>query len=422
MENPDPHRKTRIYIFTTIGLVVLALVVYFVFFNTAVITLEVSPKDAVVTANNAPQTVNNSGVAKFSLRAGSYTLSVEANKFVPYQQKLSLKGGSRISQTIALHAIPDLTLLDASVALAQKYGDNLVSYLGDDKKTLYSISAVLDSSGKTALGPKNALTPPVFANVDKVIFSTDKALAIIKVGTDAYLYDFNRYDILHQDMKKISSDVGDVTWAPDRSRIAYYYAPPSGERSLIFADPLNQNPERVLTLTGIDNPSLAWSADGNQILVVPHGQKSADNKVYIFDVYLKQLKSLTDFGGVLGAQFSGDGSHIIYFVSTNDPKSTIKSAVSVMDRSGDNKRSLNINATPDQGFVQDKGSIIFITSIDDQPRVMLYNLNDASIKELFFNLPAKSIISGVFLSLDHKIVYVSTATGLFSARYADNQY
>ncbi len=419
MENPELSRRNRIYLLATAGLVVLALIIYFVFLNKATITLEIVPKNAVFTLNNAPQPVNNSGIAKINVKPGDYTLRVEANKFVPYQQKLTLKTGSRFSQKVSLKSIPGPILLQDGTTLVQKYGDNQISYLGNENKTLYTVSAVADSSGATTLGSKKAITPPVFSGVDRVAYSPDRALAIIKIGSDAYLYDFNRYDILHQDMKKIGTDIGEVVWAPDQNRIAYYYAPASGERSLIFADPLNQNPQRVLSLANINNPSLNWSKDGSTILMVPHNSQPDDNKVYVFDVYLKQLKNVTDFGGVISVKYTEDGKHIVYFVADDGAKNP---AAWVMDASGENKRSLEIGVDPNQSFVEDKGNIIFVTTINDQQRIMLYDLNTSGIKEIYFTPPKETVYKGLFLSSDHKIVYLATNTGLYAVRYEDSEY
>lgn len=416
--------KTKQKTYILIGLIVIALaaIIYFGFLNKGVINITVTPKDARVLMNNAPEIVNNSGIAKSSHLAGKYTLKVEANGYIPYSENITLKGGSSFSKKIDLKALPVLTVLDENAYLVQKYADNQVAYLGDNKSTLYTVSAKLNDQGQTELESKKAMTPATFSNIDKMIFSADKQLAMVKIGTDLYMYDFNRYDILHQEMRKIGSNIGDAVWDPSESRIAYFYAPLDGERSLIFADILNQNPQRVLSLPEISNPILRWSDQGDQLLIIPRNTNSAQNKVYLFDVYARQLNTLTDFGDVLDAKFIDNDSKVLYFTATNSPSSPIKSEVSVMDIDGKNKTNLKIKAYSDQSYIQGEGKILFQTYLNGQEALVMMDYKNQEVAQLYFDRPKTFKINNLLLSSDSKIIYISTDNGLYSATYADNHY
>lgn len=410
------------YIFGGLVVIALALVIYFTFLNKATVNISVNPKDAQVLLNNAPQLVNNSGISKSSHLAGKYTLRVEANGYIPYTESVTLKGGSSFKKTLELKPLPKLSVLDENATLAEKYGDNQASYLGDNKTTLYTVSAGLNDKNVLESNDKKAMTPAVFASVDKMIFSPDKQLALLKIGTDLYLYDFNRYDILTQEMRKISSNVGDVVWAPDQSRIAYFYAPLSGERSLIFADVLNANPVRVASLPEMTDPILHWSSEGDQILIIPRNTKSADNKINIFDVFTRQLTTLTDFGSVLDARFVLSGQKIIYFTSSNDPSNPIKSDMSIMDLDGQNKESMKLKVYPTQISIEYDSKLLFVTHLSGKERVMLLDLNNKDMTEVSFEKPSNFQINSLFLSTDNKVLYIAGNNSLYATEYADTNY
>lgn len=421
-DNNGKRPNLRTLLLVSAGIVLLAVIIYFSFFTTAVITVEVQPKNAQVLVNNAPQAVNNSGIAKVRIMAGKYTLRVEANGYVGYQSSLQLKGGNRITKKVSLKSLPKLTQMADPAVLAQKFSTDQIAYLGNGRKTLFTAQAILNSENKIMIPEPKAMTPDVFANVDKIIFSPDGQLAFIKIGTDVYLYDFNKYAIVGQNMTKFGSDIGDIIWSPDQTRVAYYYAPKNGERSLIFSDLLNQNPQRVANFSTIDSPQLEWSKSGDKILVVPRSDDDSKNKVYIFDAYLKQLGTLTDFGNVLSAKFMGDNTSILYFTANNDPKNPIKSVVSVMDLDGQNKKALNINAYPDKTYFVSQKQIIFTTYLNGQEQYLLVDFEKSKMVRIFFEKPKQFEINNMMFSADGKILYVAANNKLYATNVETDEY
>lgn len=432
MKNPNSKNK-RTLLILSLGVIIFALLIYFVFLNKATLTVEVQPKNAQVTLNNAKQAVNNSGVAKTRLVPGKYTLKIEANGFVPYKATLALKGGTSTSKKISLKTLPNVVALEDNTSLPQFINDQAF-YLGDNHQAIFELAAGLNDKNIPSEVAKKPITPDVFSNIDDIIFSPDQQLAIIKQGTDASLYDFNKYDIIHQDMKPFGTSIGSIVWAPDQSRLAYYYAPPattgtggqapsSGERSLIFSDVLNASPQRVADLTGFNNPILHWSKNGDNILIIPRNTDSSTNKVYLFDVYARELKSITDFGDVLDARFVENDQKIIYFTSSNDPKSPIKSDVNLMSPDGKNKENLKVKAYPGQIFIQQNDNeVIFWTYTNGSYQPFWANLQSRDSAQIFFNKPKPFEPSGLYLSKDKKILYLFANTKIYATKYEDNSY
>jgi hypothetical protein len=335
---------------------------------------------------------------------------------------LQLRGGNRITKKINLKPLPKLTQLSDSAALAQKFSTDSVAYLGNSRKTLFTTQASINGSGTIQTAEAKAMTLDVFANVDKVIFSPDGQLAFIKVGGDAYLYDFNKYAIVGQNMTKFGSDIDDIVWSPDQTRVAYYYAPPSGERSLIFSDLQNQNPQRVANFSNIDNPGLQWSKSGDKILVVPRNDDDSKNNIYLFDVYLKQLTALTSSGNILSASFINSGNSILYFTASSDPNNPIKSTTSTMDLNGKNIKSLGIFANPEKTYFVSQSQVVFTTYLFGEEEYLLVDFAKNKTVRIFFDKPKQFDISNIMFSADSKILYVAANGKLYATSVQTDEY
>lgn len=414
--------NTKLYIIIGLTITVIAVIIYFTILNKASVKIVVIPKNAQVLLNNKPEAVNNSGIAKFKKIPGKYTLRVEANGYVPYQKIITLKGGSSFSSEINLSAIPKLMSLRDNVTLTQKYEDNQITYLTNNRSTLSTSNATLNSDNQPeAIGQKD-LTPAVFANIDSIKFAPDNQLALVQRGNDLFLYDFNRYDILHQEMRQLGSNIGDAIWSPDQSRIAYTYSPSSGERSLILSDVLNTNPQRVLALGDIENPILYWAPGGDQILIVPQNSDVSLNKIYLFNISTRELTALTDFGNVLDARFISDGQKIVYFTGSNDPEHPIKSDVSIMDTNGNNKTDLKIKAYPENSFITNDNSMLLLTYLSGEEKIAYFDASELKFYQVFFEKPANFKIQNLILSNDQKLLFVAGNNNLYVTNFVNNKY
>jgi len=414
-------RDNRTIIIFAIGIISFALAIYFVFLDSCRLKIEVSPKNAQILLDNRPLTVNNSGISKTSVASGTYTLKVEANGYVSYKTEIKAEKGRSISKKVDLKKLPELTLLDEGSYLANYFNDQIL-YLGDNRRSILSLTAELNDKNLVVSSAKKPLTPEALSNIDKIIFSPDHQLAILKTSHEASLYDFNRYDIIHQEIRKYSDYVGDIIWSPDQSRLAYYYAPPTGERSLIFANTLNENQQRVVDLTTMEDPILHWSKNSDKILIIPRNSDTATNQIYLLDVYTKALQSLTDFGGVLDAKFIQNDQQIVYFTSTNDPKSPIKSEVSVMDADGNNKKSLEIKSYPEQTYFQSDEKVIFTTYSSGQEKLINIDFKAQKTNTIYFKRPQNFKIQNVYLSNDSKMIFLVANNNLYGAEYTDDNY
>jgi Tol biopolymer transport system component len=413
--------KMKFLLVAPIALLVFALTIYFVFLNKGTLSVKVLPKTASVLINNAPQTVNNSGIAKSRLIPGVYTLRITIDGYVPYYEQFRLRGGSITEKNIELKTVPKVSLLDQSAALLERYSDSQISYLGNNGQTINTLNGKLDENSQVVVDQQKAITGSSLWDIDDIAFSPDRQLAILKKESTAYLYDFNRYNIVGQDIQLYGENIGNVIWSPDQSRLAYFHAPAAGEEFLVFADLLNESPKNILPLPNFVDPVLQWSKNGEQILIINQSDKSAENKVYLFDVYSRDLKTLTDFGGVLGGYFTDNDQKILYFTEQNDPKNPIKSVASVMKIDGSDKKSLEVNAYPEKVFIQNDREIVFLTYIAGRERLILVNTAEETIVELYFEPPEPFNIEKVILQ-EKNFLYLLADSKLYGVKYQDNNY
>jgi hypothetical protein len=97
---------------------------------------------------------------------------------------------------------------------------------------------------------------------------------------------------------------------------------------------------------GIENPLLRWSPNGENLLIIPQSLNYDTNKIYLLSRYNLTLKTLTDSGDQVDAVFSPDSQKILYFSYSEDPAKNVNSIISVMDKDGGNKNTLDIRVSP----------------------------------------------------------------------------
>jgi hypothetical protein len=255
----------------TLLLIVVAAVLGLIWFlNQSFVTVTISPVTAKLTVDNAPLLVSRKGVGKVTLMPGKHTVKVEAENFLSISQEVSLKRGQKVNLKYTLKEKPEIISIESSAKFLSIGKDsNEVFYLNSSGTTLYRAGLTLGENNKIN-SVKNPITGARLSGINQIIWSPNKDLAIFKKNDGAYLFDFKKYDFVNQTENLWSKDVGDIAWAPDNSKIAYFYAP-SGEKSLMFANVANTEKTRVADLTdfSIDDPYLAWSPDSRYLIVIP---------------------------------------------------------------------------------------------------------------------------------------------------------
>lgn len=357
LDEKKPSKLKLILIIVGAFLVIAGAVYYFLFYQ-AILTINVEPSSANVEIAGT----TNVGNTVIKLKPGSYQLQVSLTDYVSYQQDLTFKPSARQTIDITLNRQPEVVkLVDYPVLFATESADRQsLIYLSNQGTTIYKIDGIL---GDTKEKPY-AVTPTSFKDVQDIKWNLQNDLALVKQTNRWYLYDFKRYDLLHQESTQWPEGIGNLAWSPDGQKVAYFFNT-AGEKTLIRADKDNSNMERVYNLkdTNITDPKIYWSADGKTILL-------NDKSLYVFDVYTKTLTQLKQFESVTDAGFAPDSQHIIYEKD---------GGLYIIDLMGENKIDLKVATSLSKAGWLDSGNLVYF--VTDGNSDNLYKINTSSLTQ-----------------------------------------
>jgi len=378
------------------GLVIIGIILYAFIFYKGTVNINPNLTSAKITIGNQEKT----GTTGFRLSPGKYYVKIEAEGYVTYEKQIEVKSAQTLTINLVLNQTPEPSKIvnEPSNFLTKGNSDSLL-YLANGGKTIYQMSSLSDE--KPTVIPA---TPDTLSDLTNIIWSPLRDLAIMKkTDISTVIYDFKRYDLLHQEIHSTQNGIGSVAWSPDGNSIAYYYNnSTSGETTIVKADKGNNSQERIYNLktTTISNPRLDWSKDGNKILVYT-------NDIYILDTYTKDLAQLTQNESVNFAVFSPDSQYIIF---------SNKDGLFVMDLAGKNKRSLDAKTTANKiVFLTDNKTILAAlpqTGKSDQ----LEKINYLNGEKIEYPFASTSIINVTNLTLltDEKNLYFMSNGFIYS--------
>ena len=290
-------------LYIVLAVVLVALLVLVWLLNRSGLKVEVLPKNAIVSIDNAPLVVKNNGLASTTLSPGTHILKVEAEGYISSIIEIDLKRARTASVSVNLKEVPSPhTISDSSTAAKDvqfiSEGDdfNTVFYYGNNASTLYKAKFKTNDQGLIETVYNLPISNPPLMNIDDIVWSPKRDASIHKKGKAAHFFDFKKYNFVSQEEVFYGDNIGDVVWSPDDSKIAYYYAPDSGERSLIFANKTNSNVTRVANLKELNlpDPYLSFSPDSEWITFVPRHESVTENKIYLFNAYTRSFKEVND--------------------------------------------------------------------------------------------------------------------------------
>lgn len=410
-------------IYLIIAIIAVALLLLFWFFSRSFASIKVVPNTAKVIIDEATVRTTASGMAKKVTSPGLHQVRVEASGYVGVSKEISFGRGLMKTVTIELKKLPDPLLIGAGATqLTKGNGFNDGYYLGDGGSTIYKMKVGLDENGNVKLNDNHAITEARFSNIDEIIWSPTKELALLrKTSGEITLFDFMKYDFVHQTEIAWGRDIGSVAWAPDNSKIAYYYAPVGGEKSLIFANLTNTEVTRVADFKslGIDNPILRWSPDSSSLLVIPRNSDSAQNKIYLFSIYSRTLKAVNESGNQADAMFSPDNNRILYATHSQDPASPVLRFLSVMKSDGTEQRSLDIRAELDKvAWSKDSRVIIVATydSVTTQESIFSFDTEKKEKSGFTIKDLGNIFINSLIMSDDGNIITYQTKDGIYALK------
>lgn len=383
-----------------IGLIIILLGVGILvwLFSRTLILVELKPAEASLFIDNSKVPVPADGKAKKMTSAGSHEIRVEAENYITYKKVVDLPNAGSHKIDIELRRKPNqIVLEDENVKITDvdlvKY-DNIsdsVFYFANDRTRLYQAKVETNSDG-SVMAKQNHLIADGLSGIKSTVWSPKSEAILLKKSDGYYFLDLRKIDLVSQKEKKYGENIGDLAWSPDDSKIAYYYYG-ENEQSLIFANKVNQDVERVLNLRehNISNPYLSWSPNSEWLIIIPRNQDVSSNKIFLFNAYTRKLSVLNESGGNLEAKYLDDGSRIIYSTYSKNPSSPINSVVSIMNNDGSEQRSTEIRALLDH--VQWLGSDNFLAAYYNQDKnteeIAVFNVSSKQIDGLSYALPSK---------------------------------
>lgn len=259
------------------GILLAGVGIYLGVFYPGQITLTTTPDYATITAGSTTAT----GSAEIRRWPGTVPVTVNAPGYVPFSDIITIGAGERKTRAITLREIPSPIRLSErriQFPILDSERSSLL-FLDPSEDTAYRLSL-----SNLAQANDDVITPSVLRDLTDLIWSPNRQLAFLKQGGTTKLYDFKRYDLVNQTTTDWPAGIGAIDWRPDGEKVAYYYEPGDGERSLIRATKDNSEVERLYNFAedSISNPKLAWSPDAKYIAVWT-------DQLYLFDVFAKTL-------------------------------------------------------------------------------------------------------------------------------------
>jgi len=350
--------KRTVYIVGLILIVAAVLLVWF--FTRSFATLSVSPRTATVLLDNKEVKII-AGEASINTSTGSHQLKVEAANYIGQNNTIDLHRGLNKKIVINLSPTPRPVKINSIGSLLMKGSDfNDGYYLSGN--TIFKTKVGISKDGSINIIENRPVTGSVIHDTSEIIWSPDKQLALLRHPSSIGLFDFMKYDFVHQtETSWGGNDISSIAWSPDNSKIAYYYAPATGEKSLIFSNIINTEITRILNFNqlGIDNPLLRWSPDSEWLIIIPRNKNVAENKIYMLNTYSRELKTVVDSGNNVGAVFSPDSNHVLFATSSGQKLP----GLFLMDKDGNNKTDLKIQASLDTVvWTKDSQNIVVATT------------------------------------------------------------
>jgi len=415
-------KKINKGIYITIAILFIVTLVLLWLVNRSTLILSITPTDCVVTLDNKVIFIDSNGNARTVNTPGTYLLRVEKDGYIANISEINLKKARTQKVEISLEKAPKPYTISEISESGQEVAQNVqfiseaddfnsILYFADNASTLYNAKFKINDKGETETVYNRNISNPPLSGIKDIIWSPKKDAAIFKKDDGAYFFDFKKYNFVSQEEIKYGEHIGDIAWSPDDSKIAYYYAPGSGEKSLIFANKTNSEMTRVADFVelGINNPYLCWSPDSEWLIVIPRNSDINQNKIYLFNAYTRSFKQITDTGNNLEAKFSPNGERIIYSSVSDDPNHPIKSIVSVMNKNGENKKSLDLRAHIGKisWFHNSKDKIVVATFDTEKKQESIFGFNiDKKEKDSFtLTLPKNEYISEISLSNENNFLF-----------------
>jgi hypothetical protein len=396
---------------------VVAIILLITVLRESFLSLNISPVNATVTIDNSVLNLNSAGKVQSILSTGNHFLNVKADGYDGYVKNFSMNNGSFKTISVNLKETGKTSSIENGGQFLSASNDGKsILYLSGDGKALYKNDLSLNDKGEIQTNVQ-PMTNAKLSGIEEIIWSPNLDLALFRKSGAIYVFDFQKYDFIHQTETLWNSNVGSVAWAPDNTDIAYV----DTQNNLLSFSNISHSDQRVVlnfSNYGITNPILHWSSNSQYLLVIPRDTDYNQNKIYIFNTFTNQLNEITNIGNQVDATFSPDNKTILYTSYSKAADNSDPNILSVMNVDGSNKKSLDIRTTFGKIAWNKDGNNFLVGALDTANDLeTVYNFNNSILKaDGFYKTLDSGIPSLVKIVDDDKIIVYQTNQGIFAVK------
>jgi WD40 repeat protein len=375
---------TLLLVFLAVG---VAAFIFWRYFFLATIAIDPIPTDATISVNGKPVISRT-----LKLPKGTYTIEVKSDGYRTESFTATVGIGSNVSKRIELVSLPKPTKLADGPFDSFAIAADGKTFFFEQNDTLYFYSLTVPQPA-----PLVPITPKI-EGISAIDWSPDFSLALLrKASGEIGLYDFKRYDLLHQEYRPLAATIKDTAWLADGSGFFYQNKDSAtGENTISKADRTGAGPTRLFDLNAVSfpiaTPELTTGATTTVLLSNP--DTKVDSDIYLFDSFQKTPPApLTESGRIAGPVFSTDKARLAY---------TDNGELVVSDATGKNKRNLAIRPKADNYSFIDADHLMVLTP----NLVTIVDLTSATTEPTTYEVYAPDdAVSHVTATPDGKTIY-----------------
>lgn len=367
--------------------------VFWRYFYLASVSIDPLPSEATISVDG--KTVPD---RTLRLPRGDYKIEISAPGYRSQQFIAKVSYGSQINRRVELEALPSpKKLLDGPLASLAPTPDRKAVFFAK-KGVLHQYSLAIPPEGAPA--PPAVPITPLLTGITAIDWADDFNLAIFYKKGELLLYDFNRYDLLHQEQRALDTTYTDTAWASDGSGFYAIKQVPNGEYSLVKANRAGEGVTRLLDLTGFPIKKLSILAGPPNLLILSSAEAkrpgdseaSAVADIYLFDAFQRLPPApITESGRASAPVLSPDRTKIAYLDSGE---------LVTADITGKNKRNTGLRPRAFNYSFADSNKLMVLTA----NQVSLFSLADGVKTELEVYAPSE-VVSDFMANPDGETVY-----------------
>lgn len=382
----------KLYLILAIILAVMAFAgfIFWRYFFLATVKLDPQPTNATILVDDKPTLEKT-----LHLPNGIHTIEVSLPGYRTEKFQIKTSYGSHLNKRITLIELPHPTKV---------LNGPLTSFATNDdrKKIFFARNNVLYNYELTAPAGTPAIPiTPELTDITGIDWSNDFLLALLhKKDGEVGLYDFNRYDLLHQEYRSLGNNFLQAAWSNDGTGIyAEYRDEQTGEHSMVKTDRTGSSLTRLAPMIGFPMKDYTFvQASPTSLIFSSLNFKDPANLV-LFDTHQRTFTVLTDSQAAYGPVLSPDKSKLAF-----TDNGELVSATS----DGKNRRNLGVRVKPYNYSYIDSTSLVAF----DSNLITVINTNDGTKKEYEVYAPSNDI--------DHFTAYSDSRTAYYL--YQGNLY